>query len=265
MLERDRRPAHTPRVTSSAEFTDPRLVAAYDTLNVYEPGSQPDFYLELAQEVRASTVIDVGSGTGLVSTQLARAGVDVIGLEPSESMLALARHRPGGERVRWILGDVSELASHRADMAFMAGHVAQFFIADADWHDALTAIHGALRPGATFAFESRNPQVQAWKSWTRSRTRRTVLDPVLGPIETWVAEANASGGVVETVARYRFADSGDVLTARTSLRFRSLTELEESLSARGFAVTDVYGAWDRRPWSDRDEEIIVVARRLPDQ
>jgi hypothetical protein len=37
-------------VTLSAEFTDPRLVAAYDTLNVYEPGTQPDFYLELARE-----------------------------------------------------------------------------------------------------------------------------------------------------------------------------------------------------------------------
>ena len=67
------------------------------------------------------------------------------------------------------------------------------------------------------------------------------------------------------MARYRFADSGDVLTARTSLRFRSRAELEESLSERGFAVTDVYGAWDRRPWSDRDEEIILVARSLPDQ
>jgi len=103
------------------------------------------------------------------------------------------------------------------------------------------------------------------ESWTQSRTRRTVLDPVLGPIETWVAEAIASGGVVETVARYHFVDSGDVLTVRTSLRFRSLTELDESLSERWFAVADAYGAWDRRPWSDRDEQIVVVARRLPDR
>ena len=248
-------------MTSSEEFTDPRLVAAYDTLNVYAPGTQPDFYLGLAQELRAGTVVELGSGTGLVATHLARAGVDVIGLEPSERMLEVARRRPGGERVRWVLGDVSELACHRADMVFMAGHVAQFFLADEDWHDALTAIHGALRPGGTLAFESRNPRVEAWKSWTPSHTRRTVLDPVLGPIETWVDEADASGGVVETVARYRFADSGDVLTARTSLRFRSLAQLEQSLSARDFAVTGVYGAWDRRPWSDRDEEIIVVARR----
>jgi ubiquinone/menaquinone biosynthesis C-methylase UbiE len=103
-------------VTSSAEFTDPRLVAAYDTLNGYAPGTQPDFYLELAQEVSASTVIEVGSGTGLVSSHLARSGLEVIGLEPAEWMLALARQRPGGDRVRWILGDVSALASHHAGM-----------------------------------------------------------------------------------------------------------------------------------------------------
>ena len=81
-------------MTSSAEFTDPRLVAAYDTLNVYEPDTQPDFYLELAREGRASTVIEVGSGTGLVLTHLALAGIDVIGLEPAERMLERARRVP---------------------------------------------------------------------------------------------------------------------------------------------------------------------------
>jgi len=106
-------------VPLSAEFTDPRLVAAYDTLNPYAPGTQPDFYLQLAQEVRARTAIEVGCGTGLVSTHLAHAGIDVIGLDPSARMLALARERPGGDRVRWVLGDVSRLAAYRADMTFI--------------------------------------------------------------------------------------------------------------------------------------------------
>jgi hypothetical protein len=67
------------------------------------------------------------------------------------------------------------------------------------------------------------------------------------------------GGVVTTVQHYRFAASGDELTARTVLRFRSLEELEASLRAGGFAIEHRYGGWDRRPFSRDDEEIIVAA------
>ena len=35
------------------EFTDPRQVAMYDAVNSYEPGSQPDFYLGVAEEIGA--------------------------------------------------------------------------------------------------------------------------------------------------------------------------------------------------------------------
>ena len=38
---------------SIPEFTDPRLVALYDTTNAYEPSTQPDFYASLAKEVHA--------------------------------------------------------------------------------------------------------------------------------------------------------------------------------------------------------------------
>jgi hypothetical protein len=88
-----------------------------------------------------------------------------------------------------------------------------------------------------------------------------VVDPALGPIETWVAEAHESGDVVTTLARYRFAASGDSVAARTTLRFRSREELERSL-AGGFTVERLYGGWDRRPFSERDGEMIFVARRL---
>ena len=249
-------------MTLSAEFTDPRLVAAYDTLNAYRPGTQPDFYRGLAREFGARTVIEIGCGTGLIATDLARAGFDVIGLEPSERMLEAARRRPGAEAVRWVLGGVSDLTAGGADMAFMAGHVAQFFVTDEAWQEAVTATHAALRPGARFAFESRNPTAGAWTSWTPSQTRRTVVDPTVGPIETWIAESHVAGGVVTILAHYRFAASGDALVVRTVLRFRSVEELERSLDAGGFAVEQLYGTWDRRPFSEQDEEIIVVARRV---
>ena len=70
-------------VALSSEFTDPRLVAVYDALNAYGSGTQPEFYLGLAREADATTVVELGCGTGLVAVEFARDGFDVIALEPS--------------------------------------------------------------------------------------------------------------------------------------------------------------------------------------
>jgi hypothetical protein len=45
-----------------AEFTDPRLVAIYDTVNSYANDTQPRFYLQLAAELGAASIVDLGCG-----------------------------------------------------------------------------------------------------------------------------------------------------------------------------------------------------------
>jgi hypothetical protein len=54
-----------------AEFSDPRLVAIYDTVNAYSANSQPRFYSQLAAEIDARSIVDLGCGTGLISCDLA--------------------------------------------------------------------------------------------------------------------------------------------------------------------------------------------------
>ena len=54
-----------------AEFDDPRLVAVYDAVNAYAAGTQPDFCLQLAAEIGARAIVDLGCGTGLVTCALA--------------------------------------------------------------------------------------------------------------------------------------------------------------------------------------------------
>src|ERR671911_1404470 len=103
------------------EFTDPRLVAVYETVNAYEPGTQPDFYLGLAAEVGARSVVDLGCGTGLLTRELALRGYEVTGVDPAPAMLEVARRRPGGDRVRWLHGDAGLLDEGRADLAVMSG------------------------------------------------------------------------------------------------------------------------------------------------
>jgi SAM-dependent methyltransferase len=174
------------------EFYDPRLVAIYDTVNPV--AEYETFYLDLASKLSASSVIDIGCGTGMLTCELARRGHRLIGVEPSKAMLEVARRRACGEWVVWIEGDALQLGELRADLAIMTGHVAQFFLDDEGWHSALIAIRKALRPGGHIAFESRNPLVQPWAEekiedhvdWPSRTSRRRVDEPVAGRIEWWI-------------------------------------------------------------------------------
>jgi SAM-dependent methyltransferase len=74
-------------VPLSPEFTAPRLVAVYEALNGYAPGTQPDFYLRTAHECGARSVVEVGCGTGLITRLFLADGFDVTGIDPSGPML----------------------------------------------------------------------------------------------------------------------------------------------------------------------------------
>ena len=89
------------------------------------------------------------------------------GVDPSPAILDVARHRPDGERVRWIEGDASLLDEAEYDLAIMTGHVAQVITDDQRWRETLAATYRALRPGGRVTFESRNPSAREWTTWTR--------------------------------------------------------------------------------------------------
>ncbi|MEZ4673141.1 MAG: class I SAM-dependent methyltransferase [Caldilineaceae bacterium] len=72
-------------------YVDPRLVALYDSANPW--GADSDFYLQLADELGAETIVDLGCGTGLLTTALAVGARTVIGIDPAPAMLAIAQQR----------------------------------------------------------------------------------------------------------------------------------------------------------------------------
>ncbi len=242
------------------EFTDPRLVAVYETVNAYEPGTQPDFYLGLATEAGARAVVDLGCGTGLITRELARRGFEVTGIDPAPAMLDVARRRPDGDRVRWVHGDAGRLEPGRADLALMSGHVAQFLVGDGQWAGVLADLRRALRPGGHLAFESREPRAREWERWTTD-ARRTYDDPAAGPVEVWAEVTDVRDGVVSYENHYVFAATGEEVVSPTRLRFRTIDELSGSLADAGFTVEQVFGDWDRRPPGPGTGELIVVAAR----
>jgi SAM-dependent methyltransferase len=239
-------------------YVDPRLVALYDIENAR--GADTDFYLQLATDLDARTILDLGCGTGLLTREFATAGRQVIGVDPAPAMLAIARRAPDAGRVRWVEGDASTLGTPGADLLTMTGNVAQVFLDDADWAATLRAIHTALRPGGHLAFESRNPADRAWEHWNREATYAR-FDSPNGPMESWLELLDVGPDRVRFAGHNVFLDTGEVVVSTSELRFRNRVELADSLTSAGFTVEQVYGDWQRGPLVSTSRVMVFVARR----
>ena len=224
-------------------FADVRLARLYDPLEADRPDL--DRYLDIVEEFRAPSVLDIGCGTGTFACLLASRGIDVIGVDPAEASLNIARVKPGGERVRWIHGDATSLPPLAADLATMTGNVAQVFLRDDEFGAALRGIRGALRPGGALIFEVRDPNREAWRHWTRDGSEQRTHVEEVGMVTSWVDLLDASLPFVSFRWTFCFEESGEVITSDSTLRFRSRSEIERSVSESGLTVIDVRDAPDR--------------------
>ncbi|MER5374431.1 class I SAM-dependent methyltransferase [Streptomyces sp. NPDC002553] len=235
-------------------FGHPRLAAIYDPLD--PDRGDLDAYLRMAEDFGVRRVLDIGCGTGVFALLLADRGIEVVGVDPAQASVDVARAKPGGERVRWICGDATDLPPLRVDLATMTANVAQAIVDPHVWQGTLRGAREALRPGGHLVFETRDPAGRAWEEWTRDNSYRLTEIAGVGPVESWVRLIEVSGPLVTFRWTYVFAADGQVLTSDSTLRFREREEVETDLIAHGFSVEEVRDAPDRP-----GKEFVFLARR----
>jgi len=91
------------------------------------------------------SVLDAGCGTGRVGRELARRGMDVVGVDIDPGMLATARAK--GPGVPWHEADLATLSLGRAfDAVVMAGNV-MIFVAPGSEERVVASMAAHLAPG----------------------------------------------------------------------------------------------------------------------
>ena len=237
-------------------FSDSVLAALYDRFGA----GRRDFGFYLPIVMSAQSVLDVGCGTGALLHAAREAGHSgrLCGLDPADGMLRQARKRSD---VEWILGDLSGVTWDRQfDLVLMTGHAFQVFIEDNELQVALTAIRSALIPAGRLAFETRNPLVRGWETWTPENAVE-VVDEV-GAAVRMSHEVNAvEGEFVSFTTTYTSPDWDRPQLSRSTLRFLDQKSLSVFLSDAAFLVEVQYGDWDRTPLTETSPEIITIARR----
>lgn len=236
-------------------YSDAQVAALYDVVNAWD--ASDDWYL--AQVSVGAAVLDVGCGTGQV---LRRARADghagrLVGLDPDEAALAVARREPG---VEWVTGTAASMPwAARFDVATMGGNAFQCLVTDEDVDASLVAVRRALVPGGRFAFGTRNPSAREWERWTPDHPF-DVVDPQGRALRMVHRVESVAADRVTVTETTQDADDGEVLRVdRSTLRFLAADAIAARLAAAGFDVLSQQGGYAGQPLTDGSAHVVTVA------
>jgi SAM-dependent methyltransferase len=242
------------------DFTEDDVAALYDQMYPWraEAGTSDAFYTRAA--LAATSVLDVGCGTGQMLHQLRAAGHTgrLAGVDPDAAALRRARRR-AELGIEWVDGTAADIPwTGQFELATMAGNAFQCLIGDDEVRASLAAIRGALVDGGRFIFESRHPQAQAWEQWASAPPSQIQYQgrPLT---QSWEIESVADGVVTMTETTSQ-ADGTILHVGRGRLRFPDLAALLSWLAAAGFEVEAQDGDFSGGPISPTSRSIVITAR-----
>ena len=239
------------------EYSDPQI---YDLENDdFEPDGP--FLLEIARKA-GNPVLELGCGTGRLTIPMARAGVEITGLDIVQGMLDRAREKADDTSIEWVRADARAYHLDRTfRMIFESGSVFQHMLTRVDQEAFLERVHddGRFVFGSVFPHREGLENVVAEKDWF------TTQHP-----DGW--EIRVSGTEhydeltqvkVETAYRRWKNASGEevVQIAPLALRYTFPQELEALLHYNGLRVVERYGDNDTSPLTNESRLMICVCRK----
>ena len=238
-------------------YRDADLVQFYDVEN--SCAADWEYCAVLAED--AGSVLDLGCGTGGFLTYLKKP-VCRCGLDPAQAMLDVARTRPGGEQVHWVLADArTAQLRQKFDLVVLTGHAFQVFLTPEDQSAVLATIAHHLTPKGQFIFDTRNPLADEWRSWTPDASERRIEHPDLGQVTVWNdVSQDAVTGIVIYETHYRIEATGETLSASSRIAFPGQSDLAGMISEAGLEVDRWLGDWRGDPFSSSSPEIIPLGR-----
>jgi ubiquinone/menaquinone biosynthesis C-methylase UbiE len=213
-------------------------------------------------------VLELGCGTGRVTRPLARAGIDIVGIDRSAPMLerALRHITPSlGRHIRLVRGDIRALPFQaRSFSTVLAPYgILQSLTKPRDLVSTLASVARIVEPGGTFGIDL-IPDVPKWREYANKvQLRGRAAGGDLTLIESVRQDRKRCLTTFEQ--RYIERRGGHSRNHCFELVFRTLSvpQMTRQLERAGFDVEAVLGDYRGRLWDDcADVWIILVRRRL---
>lgn len=233
-------------------------------------GREWPFFETVLETAPARRVLDLGCGPGEHARLFASHGFEVVGIDRSPAQLAQARRGGESARVRFVEGDITDVASlveGGFGAAISIGNTLPSLGEEAALVHLFAGLRQRLLPHAPVVLQLLN-----YDRIERTQQRALPVNVLPDPegdgelVFLRLMDPRPDGRVIFTPSVLRYRGSGDpplevVATRRADMRGWRLAELEPLLRAAGFADVQAYGGMDRAlfdAWTSPD--LIVVAR-----
>lgn len=230
------------------------------------------FYLEQAEQA-GGKVLDLACGTGRISIPMAKAGIDVTGLDLSQEMLEKARQKASEEGVadslRLLQGDMRHFDLGQTFSLIMIPF--RSFLHLLQIHEqmkALTCIRKHLAPGGKLVMNVFVPKISHFHEENEKMSLRGTYRLDTGEeVAMWdYTRYDHFQQLCEVTRTYERSEASGLVTERVTgrftLRYIFPAELHHLLRLNGFKVTQRYGNFAKGAFDATSNEMIVVAEAL---
>jgi SAM-dependent methyltransferase len=230
-------------------------MSGYDQIaRLYDPWSRSvvedvPFYLEEARR-SGGPVLELGVGTGRIAVPVAAAGIEVVGVDLSAGMLAVARERAelAGATIDLRQGDMRDPPVEGAfPLVLIPFRSLLHMETDADRRSVLAAVTRLLAPGGRLIFDVFAPDAV---DIADTHARWLEREPGIWERADWNERTRT------LILRVRGRDG----EAEMSLAWLSVPEWQALLRDAGFVVDALYGWFDRSPWRGGEDSVWVCRR-----
>jgi len=210
-------------------------------------------------------LLDLACGTGTFSVAFARRGFDVVAVDASPEMLAVAEEKARRHGVRSILftcQDLTEFAvDEPADAAIALFDSLNYLVDDGALEKALDRVAKALKPGAPFVFDLNT------EARLREYAESVFVDRGDEVAYIWESEFDGERKVCAMHLTLFVAKGGPASGLYTRCdevhleRAFDPDHVARALEGAGFAVEGIYGELELRPPAPEEGRCFYLARR----
>lgn len=236
----------------------------YDAMNGASV-SDVDFYVTEAK-TKGGNVLDLACGTGRFSIPIAKAGLNVTGLDLSETMLNLAKEKSKRENLNidFQIGDIRCFdLDKKFDFIFCGFNSSQHLHEEKEFRSFLESVQRHLAPKGVFVFDIFNPSISMLN---RDPDQKYLVSEYADPegrgqIKVW-EHPRYEAATQNSTFKFLYELNGETLfTENFSLRNYFPMEMDTHLRNNEFYVLKKYGNYQHGSFNSSSMKQIFVCER----